>query len=204
MSEPDGQPKPIDQADVTQAPPSRPTAGEKFQDSIAAKKQAELDHDEAEETVWTGGFSPKAMVGTWLAMALLSVLILVLAGLFEPFTWMMAIGAIVVLWAVGAIRYAARRLGYHYELTNQRFIHQSGILHRQTDRIEVIDIDDVSFNQGPIERMFDVGTINLTGSDRTHPSLTMLGIANVRNVSGLIDDIRRKERRRRSLHIESI
>jgi hypothetical protein len=32
----------------------------------------------------------------------------------------------------------------------------------------------------------------------------MVGIAEVKDVAGLIDDIRRKERRQRSLHIESI
>ena len=180
------------------------SAQEKFQQGVADKKQAELDHDEDETILWQGGYSPKAMIGTWIAMAVVSILLLILAGLFEPLTFMMAIGGVVLIWIVGGLRYAYRRLGYHYELTTQRFIHQSGLLSRQTDRIEVIDIDDVSFKQGPIQRVFGVGTIDLTGSDRTHPSLMMHGIAKVRDVSGLIDDTRRKERKRRSLHIESI
>lgn len=204
MSEPDGLPTPPPPPEAAPNQERAATAGERFQQSIADKKQAELDHDEPEETVWSGGYSPKAMIGTWIAMAVLSVLILILSFLFEPITLGIALGGIVLLWIIGAIRYGARRLGYHYELTNQRFIHQTGVLSRQTDRIEVIDIDDVSFKQGPIQRMFNVGTICLTGSDRTHPELTMLGIADVRNVSGMIDDIRRRERRRRSLHIESI
>ena len=180
------------------------TAQQKFQQGVAAKKQAELDHDEEETQLWQGGYSPKAMVGTWIAIAMLSVALLVLPFFIEPLTVLMAIGAILLIWVIAGLRYAYRRLGYHYELTTQRFIHQSGLLSRQTDRIEVIDIDDVSFNQGPIQRIFGVGTIDLTGSDRTHPRLMMHGIAGVREVSGLIDDTRRKERKRRSLHIESI
>ena len=176
----------------------------RFRETVESKKREELDDDEAEETAWSGGFSPKAMVGTWALMLVLSVLLVVLSAVFEQVTLGMALGGIVLLWGISALRYGYRRLGYHYELTNQRFIHQAGLLHRQTDRIEVIDIDDVSFTQGPIQRIFGVGTITLTGSDRTHPNLSMLGISNVREVSGLIDDIRRKERRRRSLHIESI
>jgi membrane protein YdbS with pleckstrin-like domain len=181
-----------------------PTAQEKFQQSVAAKKQAELDQDDDEINLWQGGYSPKAMVGTWIAMAVLSVLLLILSTQVDQITIAMGLGGVLLIWIVGGLRYAYRRLGYHYELTTQRFIHQSGLLHRQTDRIEVIDIDDVSFTQGPIQRMFGVGTISLTGSDRTHPNLAMLGIADVREVSGLIDDTRRKERKRRSLHIESI
>lgn len=185
-------------------PPVRQTAQQKFQQGVAAKKQAELEHDEDETDLWKGGYSPKAMIGTWIAIAILSVLLLVLSILFEQLTAPMAFGAVVLIWIVAGLRYAYRRLGYHYELTTQRFIHQSGLLHRQTDRIEVIDIDDVSFKQGPIQRIFGVGTISLTGSDRSHPNLMMHGIAGVRDVSGLIDDTRREERKRRSLHIESI
>jgi len=133
-----------------------------------------------------------------------------------------------LIWLVGAVVYGLRRFGVHYELTSQRFIHQTGILTRDTDRIEVIDIDDVSFTQGPVQRVFGVGRITVTSSDRSHPLLHMIGrvfgvgritvtssdrshpllhmigIADVKSVAGLIDDVRRKERRRRSLHIEAI
>jgi hypothetical protein len=89
-------------------------------------------------------------------------------------------------------------------LTNQRFIHESGILRRVSDRIEVLDMDDITFEQGIIERLVGVGTIRVMSSDRTHPELQMYGIDNVREVSGLFDDTRRAERRRRGLHIENI
>ena len=184
--------------------PSELTAHEKFQEGVVAKKQEENDRDEPETTLWSGGYSPSAMVGTWIAMAVLTVLLLILSFQFPQLTLAMAMGVVLLIWMVGILRYATRRFGYHYQLTTQRFIHQSGLLNRQTDRIEVIDIDDVSFKQGPIQRLLGVGTIDLTGSDRTHPQLSMHGIANVDEISGLIDDTRRQERRRRSLHIESI
>ena len=75
---------------------------------------------------------------------------------------------------------------------------------RQIGTFEVIDIDDVTFRQGMIERMLGVGTIQLDSSDRTHPRLVLAGIDNVKVVSGMIDDVRRKERRRRSIHIEQV
>jgi membrane protein YdbS with pleckstrin-like domain len=190
-------------SDETHRPTTR-TAQQEFQQQVASRKQAELDGDEDETTLWEGGYSPKAMIGTWIVIAGISVALLVLSFFIEQLTVSIAIGVTLLIWIIAGLRYGYRRLGYHYELTTQRFIHQSGLLHRQTDRIEVIDIDDVSFKQGPIQRMFGVGDISLTGSDRTHPTLMMYGISSVRDVSGLIDDTRRKERKRRSLHIESI
>ncbi len=198
---------PIDQPRVEPSPAQSmrpPTATDRFQSEVAAKRQSSIDADEDEELLWSGGYTPKAMVGTWIAITLASIGLLVLPFFVEPFTIGMAIAIIGLLWTLACLLYGYRRLGFHYELTTQRFIHQTGVLHRQTDRIEVIDIDDVSFTQGPVQRMLGVGKIQLTGSDRTHPDLSMIGIADVKKVSGLIDDIRRKERRRRSLHIESI
>ena len=178
-------------------------AAERFREQVASK-QSDLDDHEEEEELWRGGYSAKAMVGTWWLLGLVSLALLILPFFVQPLTLPIALGAILVIWVIGGLCYAWRRLGVHYELTTQRFIHQKGILTRHTDRIEVIDIDDVSFTQGPVQRMFGVGKIVLTSSDRSHPTLNMIGIGDVKEVAGLIDDIRRKERRRRSLHIEAI
>lgn len=187
----------------TSEPPAPPTATEQFAKVAGEKRKAASEADN-EQSLWQGGYSAKAMLGTWIVVGLLSIALLVVAILYEMPQWPVALGIVVVLWVLVACVYAYRRLGYHYELTTQRFIHQVGVLSRRTDRIEVIDIDDVSFFQGPVQRILGIGTIDITGSDRTHPHLVMRGIANVREVAGLIDDTRRKERKRRSLHIQSM
>jgi membrane protein YdbS with pleckstrin-like domain len=159
--------------------------------------------DEREVPLWKGGYSGKAMLGTWILLALISVGLLVAAAFYSPLL-PLALILILILWLGGGLVYISRRLGVHYQLTNQRFVHERGIVTRRTDRIEVIDIDDVTCTQGPIERLFGIGSIVLSGSDRTHPTLSMIGIADCRDVATLIDDTRRQERRRRSLHIEAI
>ena len=179
------------------------TPATKFRQEVASK-QAGLDDYEPEENLWSGGYSPRAMIGTWILFGIVSIALLVAAGLVAAFSMKIALVLVAVIWVLGGLLYGWRRLGFHYQLTTQRFIHQAGVFTRQTDRIEVIDIDDVSYTQGPIQRALGVGNISLTGSDRTHPTLSMIGIPNVKEVSGLIDDIRRKERRKRSLHVEAI
>lgn len=180
------------------------SANEQFAIQVA-QKRAGLDvSEQQEETLWEGGYSPRAMLGTWIGASIVSIAIVVAAILYQIPTPPITIGIIVAIWILVGGAYAYRRLAFHYELTTQRFIHQVGVLSRRTDRIEVIDIDDVSFNQGPVQRMLGVGTIDISGSDRSHPHLKMLGIADVKSVAGLIDDIRRKERKKRSLHIQSM
>ena len=97
-----------------------------------------------------------------------------------------------------------QKLDVHYELTNQRLVHKVGILRRITNRIEVIDIDDVTFEQGIIERLLGVGSIAIFSSDRTDPSILMSGIDEVFEVAELIDEARRAERVRRGIHIEAV
>jgi membrane protein YdbS with pleckstrin-like domain len=199
----EGNPAVSDSSNSNQTRIDQPeSAADRFQREVAARQSGTSDH-EVEECVWNGGYSPKAMIGTWLLIGFVSVVVLI-AAFASPLTIPLAILSMLVIWGIGGLMYLYRRLNVRYELTNQRFIHQTGVLTRTTDRIEVIDIDDVSFTQGPVERIFGVGTIQLTGSDRTHPTLSMIGIAEVADVAGLLDDIRRAERRRRSLHIESI
>ena len=190
------------QVDKPTHPPAE-NAVDKFREKIQASTE-DMDDLEPEEELWNGGYSAKAMVGTWVLLAILSVVLGVLPIFGGPIPFMVSLGIVGVIWLAGAVVYFWRRFGVHYELTSQRFIHQTGILTRNTDRIEVIDIDDVSFTQGPVQRIFGVGKITVTSSDRSHPILDMIGIAEVKDVAGLIDDVRRKERRRRSLHIEAI
>ena len=118
--------------------------------------------------------------------------------------WLTIFGLIGLIWLglIGVIVY--RKLSKNYEVSTQRLKHRSGILIRQVDRIEMIDIDDVSYRQGPIQALMDVGTIQLQSSDASHPNLMMRGIARVSSVANMIDEGRRLERRKHGIHVESI
>lgn len=166
------------------------------------------DSDEERE-IWSGTFSNKAMLGHALGVLLVSILLLIvvasvgaLRGSFK--IWLAAIALIGIHWLVLGGILVYHKLSRHYELTTQRFKHRAGILTRTSDRIELIDIDDVRVKQGPIQAMVGVGNVVITSSDATHPELILQGIENVRDVADLIDDARRAERRKRGLHIEAI
>ncbi len=160
--------------------------------------------DVPEETLWEGTYSPKAMLGTLVLCGLASVVLLVAAFLFAATVVlsMVLVGAIVVIWAAAGLLLAKKRLGISYKLTNQMFFHRQGVLNRVTDRIELIEIHDVTWSQGLFERIVGVGTITISSADRTHPKLPMPGIEDVEAVSALIDKARRGEQVRRGRRID--
>ena len=175
---------------------------EQFQKEAAERTAG----NEPESQLWSGRYSHLAMIGTWAlgAVATVGGLVVGLLANLGGNGWLAIVAAIALLWLGLTGLYAYRRWSVYYTLSDQRFVHSAGLLWRTVDRIELIDIDDVTYRQGPIERAFGVGTIEIVSSDRSTPELELPGIAEVREVADLIDDARRKERRSRSLHIEAV
>lgn len=177
---------------------------DKYRELAATKLESANTPTPAERTLWKGGYSAKAMYGVWLLSVALTAISIIAVALFASHIaniWYV-LGGLLLLWWTSVIgTYVFRRLGQHYELTTQRFIHQNGVLVRRTDRFEVIDIEDVSYTQGIIQRMLGVGDIMIRGKDESHPELLVSGVDKVPEIASLIDDVRRDERRRRSLHM---
>jgi membrane protein YdbS with pleckstrin-like domain len=159
-----------------------------------------------EEELWTGGYSAKAMYGPWIGAGLATIagLIAVVLWANDTLGWSIFGIAVLLVWGGLLLTLVIRRLGVKYRLTNHRLFQEKGILRRVTDRIEVIDIDDVTVEQGIFERMLGVGTIRVTSSDRSSPELIMPGIDPVKAIADMIDNARRAERQRRGLFIESV
>ncbi len=185
-------------------PPLRGPSSGQFRK--ARRRLQSLTPDDEEIELWSGTFSAKGMVSYWLWAALATVLVPIGSAFFvaEPSVWPIVLGALLLMWLILGGILVFQKLDVHYELTNQRLVHKVGILRRITNRIEVIDIDDVTFEQGLIERVLGVGSIAIFSSDRTDPSIVMSGIDEVFQVAELIDEARRTERVRRGIHIEAV
>jgi membrane protein YdbS with pleckstrin-like domain len=164
--------------------------------------------DEPETKLWHGGFSPKAMIGYWLLAIALTVIGCIAAAFATPATlgaaWLLVVLLAVALWGGLFLYYLYLRYGMSYELTSQRLVHKVGILSQTTNRIEVIDIDDVSTYQTFIERLLGVGTIKILSSDTSDPMLVIRGIDDAKRIATMIDNVRRDERRRRGMYIETV
>ncbi|MDY0169493.1 MAG: PH domain-containing protein [Thermoguttaceae bacterium] len=175
---------------------------ERFRDAAANRSR---DAGEPEHTLWEGGYSSKAMLSRWL-LSMVVTFALPIGGIWWPrgYVWLAIAAIILLLWAYQLLVLISRRWSVHYRLTNQRFIHELGVFRRVTDRIELIDVNDITFEQGMIDRLVRVGTIRISSNDRSHPELTLAGIEDVAHVAGLIDETYRAERRRRGLLVEDL
>jgi len=189
-------------------PSSNAPSDAKAQYSQAMRPGGPADQkDIAEAVLWTGGYSARTMFGSWIAAAVVSIAMLVVVGWFfsgNQVAWWVVLGAILAIWTALLCLFGYHRLSHFYELTNQRLKHRDGILFQTTNRVELIDVDDVSFRQGPIQRILDVGEITVKSSDASHPELVLKGIANIKKVADAIDDARRAERRRRGVFVENV
>jgi hypothetical protein len=104
--------------------------------------------------LWDGTFSGKAMVGEWISAAVLTIVLLVVArfvGAF-PSKQTAVFGLLALVWLIPAARLTCRKLGIRYVLTERRFFHEEGILLRTTNRIDLIDVDDVAVRRNLIGR----------------------------------------------------
>jgi len=110
----------------------------------------------------------------------------------------------VLLWASQGATLFFRRNTVRYRFTTQRLIIESGLLRRRINPMQNIEIDDLTVEQGVLDRITGAGKIVIVSSDRTNPNLVMEGIENVRQVADLIDKTRRNERRRRGLYVEQM
>lgn len=179
----------------------RRSSADRFREAASRGRDA----GEPEQTLWEGGYSSKAMLSRWLLSTVATVALLA-GGVLWPRreVWLAIAAAIILLWAYQALVLVARRWSVHYKLTNHRFIHEAGVFRRVTDRIELIDVNDITFEQGLIDRLVGVGTIHISSNDRSHPELTLTGIEDVARVAGLIDETFRAERRRRGVLLENL
>jgi membrane protein YdbS with pleckstrin-like domain len=182
------------------APPATPAS------RLTPSAGRSADPEDPEQLLWEGRFSKLAMLGSWAGAGIFTIGVLVAAALleFSDGAWFWTGVAIAVVWIVLVLWLLYQQMSIKYSMTNQRLIHEHGLLWRRTDRIEAIDIDDVTVNQGPIARMVGVGNVKILSSDQSTPEFYLVGIDNVRDLATMIDEVRRKERRKRGVHIETV
>ena len=83
-----------------------------------------------------------------------------------------------------------------YELTNRRLLARSGVLNRHRNETENFRILDLSVTKPFWLRIFGRGNIVLATSDKSHPELKLIAIAQPETVSDCIRETVQRERTR--------
>ncbi len=95
-------------------------------------------------------------------------------GLVMAISVILGIAAIVLPWL---LMRATR-----YRITSYRIEYERGILKRRIDTLELWHVNDIQFEQGLVDRMFNVGDITVLSSDKTTPKLELEGVPSPRDV----------------------
>lgn len=120
----------------------------------AQTKPYDPGHD---EEIWHGGPSQWVNLGWWL-----------LALLVIPLPW--------------AIYKSIRTATTDFTLTTQRLRVRTGILSRQTEEVELYRVRDTAIRQSLFERVFGLGTIQVSSSDPRTPEFDLPAIKGAEGV----------------------
>jgi len=116
--------------------------------------------------------SPRLFGGNWFIHAVVILLCLVLIGF--------------VFYFVEWLRARATRL----IVTNRRTVLREGILDKRTNEIRHSDVRNVQVQQSLVQRMFGVGTLELSSSGQSDVEIGIKGIPNPQAIAQLIREQR--------------
>lgn len=69
---------------------------------------------------------------------------------------------------------------HRYKITNYRIDYEFGLITTNVDTLELWHVNDIRMRQGPIDKLFRVGSIHLDADDRSTPQLELRSLANPR------------------------
>ena len=119
----------------------------------------------------------------WLLIGLALIALPVLAWLLEWtwWHWSMTLIAIVIALIVMLTPWMILR-ATRYRISNYRIDFERGILKKKIDTLELWHVDDISFEQGLVDRMLNVGSIIIISDDKSTPRLNLHGVPNPRAI----------------------
>lgn len=120
----------------------------------------------------------------WACLGLGLIMLVVLAEfVFEWTWWAWWMNVVAILLAVAAVLLPMLiTRTTRYRVTSYRIEFERGVLKKRIDSLELWHVDDISFEQGLIDRMMNVGNITVLSDDKTTPRLELHGLPNPRQI----------------------
>jgi membrane protein YdbS with pleckstrin-like domain len=168
---------------------SEPPIARQLQDTPPAKpvEEDEVVYFEGRPVLRADQAKAAIFVIVGLVFIALPVLASVLDWTWWNHRWMtpaaivLAILAIVLPWLVTRTT--------RYRITNYRIDFERGVVTKKIDTLELWHVDDISFEQGLLDRIMNVGSIKILSNDRTTPKLDLHGLPNPR---AIFDQLRQR------------
>jgi membrane protein YdbS with pleckstrin-like domain len=129
----------------------------------------------------------KAILWAIIGLALLALPVVAMSMHWTFWTWWLSIICVLLAAMVIAVPWIKLR-AIKYRITSYRIDYERGILTKRIDTLELWHVEDISFQQGLLDRMMNVGSVIVMSNDETTPKLELHGIPNARLVFDELKD----------------
>lgn len=144
-----------------------------------------------EEIIWQGSQSQVLNFGIFISMIIIAIIIIVISLMFFP---MAAVLAAVPLFYM-FIKWLVVK-NHRYKVTTERIFYTTGIFSKKTEAMELYRVRDVDMYEPFWQRLFKLGNVSLTTSDKTAQNFLLKAVP---NPSELLNNIRKNVEMRRDV-----
>lgn len=144
-----------------------------------------------EQVVWEGSQSQVLNFGIFISMGIVSLIILVVSLMFFPLAAVLVViplAYILVKWIVVK--------NHRYKVTTERIFYTTGIFSKRTEAMELYRVRDVDMYEPFWQRLFKLGNVSLTTSDKTSMNFLLKAVP---NPAELMNNIRKNVELRRDV-----
>lgn len=147
--------------------------------------------DTQESVIWEGSQSQVLNFGIFISMGVISAIIVVLSLMFFPIAAVVAaipLFYMFVKWLVVK--------NHKYKVTSERIFYTTGIFSKKTEALELYRVRDVDMYEPFWQRLFKLGNVSLTTSDKTTPNFILKAVP---GPAELMNNIRKNVELRRDI-----
>lgn len=144
-----------------------------------------------EEIIWEGSQSQVLNFGIFISMGIISLIILALSLMFFPLAAIFVVIPIAYLF----IKWLTVK-NHRYKVTTERIFYTTGIFSKKTEALELYRVRDVDMYEPFWQRLFKLGNVALTTSDKTAMNFLLKAVT---NPSELMNNIRKNVEQRRDV-----
>lgn len=157
-----------------------------------------------EQEYWEGAFNWKAMInGGWLFILILMIALPIAVSKIEVLHNHQDLSFLSLVPIPFFLISLYIKQSVKYRITNERLTTTRGILSRESDDTQLIRIEDIRYYQALLNRIFNVGDVEIYSTDKNEPELVMEGIERPAEMKETLWRLIR-ERRKSMLYMEQL
>lgn len=144
-----------------------------------------------EQIVWEGSQSQVLNFGIFISMGIVSLVILVLSLMFFPLAAVLVVIPLIYIF----IKWMVVK-NHRYKVTTERIFYTTGIFSKKTEALELYRVRDVDMYEPFWQRLFKLGNVALTTSDKTSMNFLLKAVP---RPGELMNNIRKNVEQRRDV-----